>query len=98
MILHMSGFFIPNSKKQGNIGDGNTSVLITDNLTSTSKTSGLSANQGRILNEKILELTEKISQLEKQIEAVKLENSINYKIIIDTDDVLNTVSKDKTHV
>ena len=90
----MSGFFIPNSKKQGNIGDGNTSILITDNLTSTSKTNGLRANQGRILNEKILELIEQISKLEKQIEAVKPENNTNYKIVIDADGVLNTVRKE----
>lgn len=90
----MSGFFVPNSKKQGNIGDGNTSILITDNLTSTSKTSGLSANQGRILNEKILELIEQVSKLEKQIEAVKPENNTNYKIVIDADGVLNTVRKE----
>lgn len=90
----MSGFFVPNSKKQGNIGDGNTSILITDNLTSTSKTSALSANQGRILNEKILELIEQISKLEKQIEAVKPENNTNYKIVIDADGVLNTVRKE----
>lgn len=90
----MSGFFVPNSKKQGNIGDGNTSILITDNLISTSKTSGLSANQGRILNEKILELIEQVSKLEKQIEAVKPENNTNYKIVIDADGVLNTVRKE----
>nr|DAW63498.1 MAG TPA: hypothetical protein [Caudoviricetes sp.] len=90
----MSGFFVPNSKKQGNIGDGNTSILITDNLISTSKTSALSANQGRILNEKILELIEQVSKLEKQIEAVKPENNTNYKIVIDADGVLNTVRKE----
>lgn len=47
----MTSMFVcrPNA---GNGGGGNTPITIIDNLTSTSPTAGLSANQGRILNEK----------------------------------------------
>lgn len=45
---------------------GGTSTEIIDNLTSTSILAALSANQGRVLNNKIEDIAERVQDLEDQ--------------------------------
>ena len=49
------------------VGNGITGTPVVDNLTSTSTTSALSANQGRVLNVAVTANTADVSQLKSEI-------------------------------
>lgn len=61
--LSSNDYTTPEKEKLSKIADGANKTVVTDNLTSTSSTEALSANQGRALNERIDTITGNMENL-----------------------------------